>query len=101
VERDFSIARAKVDAEGVCRVCGTSRDLQAAHIAYRRYDPKVAKKRAVVVPDDICPLCRSCHEKYDQHRLDLLPYLSLREQGRAAYLLGIARAYERTTGTRL
>lgn len=101
MDRDFSKARAKVDAEGCCRRCGSRDGLAAAHVAYRRFDPQVTRSLAVVMPDDVVPLCLVCHSRYDAHELDILPYLSLREQARCAYHLGIARAYERTTGARL
>jgi hypothetical protein len=51
--------------------------------------------------DNIVPLCRECHVEYDQHRLDLLPALTLPEQVAAVRQAGgIALAYRRTTNTR-
>jgi hypothetical protein len=52
-------------------------------------------------PRNIVPLCRPCHEAFDTVSLDLLPYLTLQEQGYAAQLVGLVEAYQRLTGTRL
>ena len=51
--------------------------------------------------DNIVPLCRDCHTEYDQHRLDLLPFLTLPEQIAAVRQAGgIALAYRRTANQR-
>lgn len=82
----------KCDAEGRCRVCKQSGPVDAAHVIGRKHDAV----DGVVQPDDIIPLCRSCHEKYDQRKLSVLPHLSLDEQAAAVRLVGIARAERRT-----
>lgn len=80
--RDWKDARAKVDAEGVCRVCGTGVGLQAAHTALRGHDKpkKPGGKTLWVNPRGICPLCPDDHAAFDAHRLDLLGYLTADEQ---------------------
>lgn len=89
--RDWSQARAKVDAEARCRVCKGGGRLQAAHVLGRKYDPP----SGIVQPDDIIPLCRPCHELYDGRELGVLPYLTLDEQAAAVRLVGIMRALRR------
>ena len=96
MRRDWSQARAKVDAEGRCRVCGDARDLQAAHVIGRVHDPKNGKVR----PDDVVPLCGDCHRRYDGRDLDLLPYLTHAEQAQAVAHVGLVGAYRRTTSRR-
>lgn len=88
-KRDWSDARAKIDAEGgLCRVCAAF-SAEAAHIIGRSHDePKTpGSKTLYVKPERIVPLCcvpdRRCHERYDAHALDLLSYLTLDEQVQA------------------
>lgn len=55
--------------------------------------------------DPLCvvPLCRRCHDLYDNGKLDLLPMLEPRfrdEQAHAVGHLGIARAFMRVTNDR-
>lgn len=93
-KRNWSQAIEKVAAEGNCRSCGARfAELEAAHI--------IARSQVVAGPgehpDNIVPLCRPCHTAYDGHTLELLPFLTLREQSYAAGLVGIARAYRITT----
>ena len=96
MRRDWSKARAKVDREGCCRVCGTTaRRIEAAHIVGREHDDKV------VVPIRIVPLCgpatdtTTCHGKQHARRLDLLAYLSVPEQAQAVFDAGgISQAYD-------
>ena len=45
------------------------------------------------------PLCRTAHEAYDAHELDILPLLTYDEQAHAVGHLGILRALERITGS--
>lgn len=84
-KRDWKDARAKVEAEGQCRVCGRSCCLEAAHLTGREHDPKKGSVR-YVRPESIIPLCGSqspewsCHVEYDAHRLDLLSHLTLEEE---------------------
>lgn len=113
MKRDWSDALQKVAWEGKCRVCGRTTGLQAAHVSGRRHDLAIGSRsgdpRVIYVhPDDIVPLCSQtesglggCHGEYDRRDLDLLPYLTLAEQARAAGHVGIVRALARTTGRRV
>jgi hypothetical protein len=104
-------ARAKVEREGVCRCCPETHGLQAAHVIGRAYDKpmsgddredlqvaghELAPGVLYVHPGDVIPLCRRCHEAYDRRALEVLPRLSLDEQGRAAAHVGLVRALGRT-----
>jgi hypothetical protein len=91
--RNWTFARAKVSKEGFCRKCGTSNGVQAAHILGRAYDNGV-----VVLPCAIVPLCPSCHRQYDDHELDLWPYLTTIERRRAIHRLGEGDARRRISG---
>lgn len=109
--RDWTLAIRKVRVEGKCRVCGRTTGLQAAHVSGRRYDALVGGEGSTIVevhPDDVVPLCSQtedgrggCHDAYDSRDLDLLPFLTLAEQARAAGHLGLVRALARTTGRRI
>ena len=78
--RDWSAARAKVEAEGVCRVCRRPNP-EAAHVTGRKHDkPKAGGKTLYVKPESVVALCGQHHRAYDAHELDLLPYLTLDEQ---------------------
>ena len=97
MKRNWSSARAKVEEEGVCRVCrggGYGNPVEAAHVLGRAYDPPTGDVRRV----DVVPLCQRCHQAYDARKLDLLPYLSLMEQAAAVLHVGIARALGRIGG---
>ena len=96
--RDWREARAKVEYEsGRCRVCYAP-NADAAHVIPRSLAPGVGNNMRA---DNIVPLCRDCHTEYDQHRLDLLPYLTLPEQVAAVRSAGgIALAYRRTANVR-
>lgn len=98
VKRTWTEARAKVDQEGVCRACGASDRLEAAHTAGQKHDPPDGRVRAV----DIIPLCgqlsrNRCHPLYDAHELNILPLLSYAEQAAVVEHLGIDRALHRLT----
>ncbi len=118
--RDWTHARAKVEVENKCRVCGRdpgrlAREglrLEAAHTIGRGRDWAAAKQKpgsaTTVRPGDIVPLCgpatttSTCHSKYDRHQLDLLPYLTEAEQVAAVEAAGgIEKARRRLTGERL
>lgn len=79
-KRDYTAGRAKVDEEGVCRSCGTSWQLEAAHLVARaRIGPGVGED-----PRNILPLCRACHSRFDRQAtpyLDVLPLLTPAEMG--------------------
>jgi hypothetical protein len=98
-KRIWDDARAKVDLEARCRVCGwepaDTDELDAAHIMGRKYDqPAHTGTRTLYVnPLDIVPLCpvfapEECHRRVDSHELDLLPFLAPEEQTRAVELAG-------------
>ena len=98
-KRDYTAGRAKVDEEGVCRVCGSSWRLEAAHVIPRsRVRPGMGED-----PRNIVPLCGDqCHPAYDQGRLDLLPYLTASEQAYAVEIDpgGLMGALQRVTNAR-
>lgn len=92
LRRDWLQAIKKLEREGRCRVCGSERGLQVAHVIGRKCDPIMQGPRGgeyrYVHPDSIVPLCggnalNKCHEEYDARKLDLLPYLHVHEQTRA------------------
>jgi hypothetical protein len=99
IRRDWSAARTKLAAEGVCRVCA-GEPVQAAHLIGRRHDRAGEQGARAVDPDDIVPLCEVCHRAYDARRLDLLPYLTRAEQARAVELVGLMAALRRLSGRR-
>lgn len=106
--RDWREAQRKVEREGQCRVCGSERGLEAAHVIGRRHDPVIQGPRGgeyrYVHPDSVVPLCggsvlNTCHPDYDARKLDLLPYLHLHEQVRAVEDAGgILSALKRISG---
>jgi hypothetical protein len=113
-DRDWIAARAKVEAEGCCRVCGVDvlDLLVAAHITGRVSDrltldgEPVETRKWKVEPDRIVTLCRSrdrvkgCHEKYDDHELSILSVLHLHEQIQAVRDAGgLELARKRTAPT--
>jgi hypothetical protein len=104
-ERDWTDAVAKAAEHGwACFVTGeTFPRPHLAHTVGRRYDQAHpdGSKRLWVNPRGIVLLRPDIHEAYDGHRFDLLPHLSLDEQAYMVEVLGIVRAYERATSTRL
>lgn len=97
------VARAKVEQEGRCRLArftpGAHGEygpcegpLEAAHVVERRFDDA-----PTVPPEDVIPLCRFHHARYDARRLSILEFLTLDEQAAAVDKLGIVRALRRTT----
>ena len=96
--RNWAEARRKVDESGNrCRVCRTGQPpIDAAHVIPRSLAPNGGEHA-----DAIVELCRECHNKFDSHQLDLLPYLSLREQLSAVAISGgIEAARRQITGRR-
>jgi hypothetical protein len=95
-KRDWTLALAKKEEEGdICRVCGAS-GTECAHILGRKFDQPISpgSRTLLVLPDRIVPLCASrhledgtawegCHARYDDHQLDLLPFLTASEQAQA------------------
>lgn len=101
-QRDWANARAKVEREGRCRVCGSSEMLQAAHTVGRRHQDVKDGSKVLVKADAVVPLCLPCHEAYDARNLDLLPYVGLWEQVCAVEAAGgIELARKRLTGGKL
>lgn len=105
--REWRDARAKVDREGACRACGAAGRLEAAHTIRREHDalidPQQPRLGRYVHPDDVVPLCKRCHDRYDgraPERLDLLPHLTLAEQARAVSHVGLVAAARRLTCSR-
>lgn len=87
----MNAARGKVEREGRCRVCGLgpSHRLDAAHLV-----PRSLTRQGFDQEDLIVPLCSSakgvrsgCHQAYDAHRLDLLPFLTVEEEVAVVRLL--------------
>jgi hypothetical protein len=107
IQRDWTMARAKLDDEGYrCRRCGGP-GVEAAHIIGREHDSKqpvttpwlstVKWKPWLVWPTRIIPLCHECHQGPNGHharRLDIGPLLSTGEQVQAVADAGsVADAY--------
>lgn len=106
-KRDWTDARAKVEAEGRCRLGpeGCEGKLEAAHIVGRAYDQWHPHKPHVdqlyVNPDSIAVLCTRHHREYDLHQTSILETLTTDEQVRAVADTGsILTALKRTTGER-
>jgi hypothetical protein len=94
-------ARQKVEDEGECRVCGEPADrCDAAHTWDRATAGGDFTEPALVVP--LCAKIKGgagCHDLYDAHKLDLLPYLRLDEQVAMVKAAGgIERARKRAVG---
>ena len=82
----------KIVREGQCRIC-TSAAIETAHLVPRgrgapRYDQ----------PDICIPLCKRHHTAFDDHELDVLPYIDRDEEVATVRLLGIERAYKQLVG---
>lgn len=96
----MNAARQKVERQG-CRVCGAPpSQCDAAHTWDRGLDTSDFSD-----PDKIVPLCSQikggsgCHDRYDAHELDLLPYMTTEEQVAMVRSAGsISRAYRRASG---
>lgn len=106
-DRDWSLARGKVDAEGACRAGGLvlvqgiipcAGDLEAAHVIGRRLDNPRPGTVVLVRPARIVPLCHAHHLLYDAHELDLSPVLYRTELALAVLDVGLVSAVLRVTG---
>jgi 5-methylcytosine-specific restriction endonuclease McrA len=96
VKRDWTDMRAKVEREGMCRRCGCTSGLEAAHIVARsRMRPGPAED-----PLNCVPLCRHCHELYDLLGLNISPFLKPEEWAYVVGLVGWAEARRRITNRR-
>lgn len=65
-------ARRKIEDEGGCRSCGCSalgNKIDAAHVIPLGKSKR--KKGSEVGPEEVIPLCRDCHTRYDSGLLDL------------------------------
>lgn len=104
--RNWTEARAKVDLEGRCRVCGSSWRVEAAHVIPRSVAPNGGEH-----PDSIVPLCgdyvdqdgravKGCHSRYDDksEAFDLRPYLTAGELEAAVAAAGTWGMAQRITG---
>lgn len=87
---DWGSARAKVDAEGACRACHATGELQAAHTIPRSLG-------GGQTAESVIPLCRGCHDDQHAGKLALLPLLTRAEEVEATRALGLARAYRYLT----
>lgn len=107
-QRDWSLARTKVEEEGVCRICKRAdsyeHPLEACHVLGREHDePKVGTdgrplRELWVHPDRVFPGCgpfpAGCHGDVDHKRINYMGYLTLSEQLMAVKDAGgIAEAY--------
>lgn len=95
--RDWTEGRAKVDAEGACRLCGDAGALDSAHVVPRSHNPTEANMDA----RGIIPLCRSCHRAFDANEISVLEVLTVEEQAWAVLMAGgLVNAMQRTTSKR-
>lgn len=62
--RDWRSPIAKVLAEGECRACGATDELDPAHLFPRGLGGSND-------PENIVPLCRTCHREFDAGDFDL------------------------------
>lgn len=77
-----------------CAVCG-QQPVDPAHVIDRSLANDHGDPRSVV------PLCREHHDEYDDHRLDLLPYLEGRFRSQLAFAVerfGLLSTLQRVTG---
>jgi len=81
----------------VCIVCQNPlRPVQPAHLIDRSLCPEGADD-----PRAVIPLCAAEHRAYDQHDLDLLPYLEPHYRAELAFAVerfGLVSTYKRVTG---
>lgn len=97
-KRDWTAARAKVEAEEQCRLgrdgrC-SGRRLEAAHVTGREHDPEWTPPDdfdpetdetfdLFVRPESVIAMCPWHHRAYDEGRVDVLHVLTIDEQLRA------------------
>lgn len=99
MKRNWTAARAKVRDEGICRFCGTTQGLQACHVIPRSRISAAGGEAED--PLNIVVLCARDHALQHAGLLELLPLLTLPEQGYVAGLVGIEEARLRTTNREL
>jgi 5-methylcytosine-specific restriction endonuclease McrA len=95
LRRNWEAAREKVDREAMCRACGRTGTLEAAHVLDRSHDLDGHERNVLVLPERIVPLCRRCHEKDHRGELEWLPILSRAEQVQAVADVGLEGAMQR------
>ena len=87
MKRDWTAARAKVDAEPHCRYCRASGPLEAAHVISRS-----VKGADNQMADSVIGLCAKCHRQqhHDRASMKLLSrgFLSAEEQAAAVLAAG-------------
>lgn len=86
--RDFKKIEAAKALQGRCRVCGWVPE------DHRGLDAHHAVPRSLTQSEDLLiVLCRQCHEGVERRQIELLAYLTTREQAQAVLLAGsIAKA---------
>lgn len=84
--RNWDAARRKVEAEGRCRRCRRTENLQAAHVIPRSLGGGMNA-------DSVIVLCLDCHQAQHLGKFELLPLLTRDEQAEAVRVVGIARAF--------
>lgn len=95
MKRDWTLARAKVESEGRCRLAsdgGCGGKLEAAHTIGVSTDDT-----PVVQAYDVIPLCTYHHARYDARRVSILEVMTLEEQAAAVQKVGVMRALRRLT----
>lgn len=105
--RDWTEARAKVDREGRCRVCGRTWKVEAAHVIPRSVAPNGGEHANAIVPlcgdyiDESGKAVKGCHSRYDDKSqgLDLRPYLTVEEYDAAIEAAGSWGMAERITSS--
>jgi 5-methylcytosine-specific restriction endonuclease McrA len=90
--RRWDAARQKVEAEGECRACLATGELEAAHVIPRSLGGGQSE-------DSVVPLCPQCHRDQHDHKLALAPLLTDAEWREAGRVLGFPRAYRYLTNS--
>ena len=81
MKRDTEAMKRRLITEPRCRVCRSSDGVQVHHVVPRRVTQCDESTNLV-------PLCRLCHQRVHDHKLDLLGALSTAEQAKAVLLTG-------------
>lgn len=106
VRRDWTAAT----AAAACRVCGLPPGdervarVERAHVLGRWADTRLPDGSRRVEPHSTVPLCirwagDGCHTRYDQHALNLRPYLTEQEWAAAVARVGEGPALRRVMGS--
>ena len=81
MKRDQAAMRRAVSAAGACRICSTPYGLDAHHIV----------PRSLVQcddPENLVVLCRDCHRRVHEKKIDLGMHLTRAEAAKSVLLLG-------------